>query len=245
MIPVSFQIATWTEDDLLGLPEAETDSYEYKSSRIVERDIYKSELKYKISKAASAFWNTGGGLFIAGVDDRGKVDGGLPAAVGKQSLRDWVDQVLTTVTPPGPYAVRCIAPSRAGSDIQPGHVVLVIAFEESTDLPHMGPDSKYFVRAGAHSVPASHYLVEALRSRRGLRRPLLRGIVRMHEQKFNILELAVIAINRLPALNVRLTLDPLPRSFDDNMRQQFPLRIPVIDERNPFKMDIGHFHSAS
>jgi predicted HTH transcriptional regulator len=152
-------ITLWTEDDLLDIPTGETDDYEYKSSLIRESSHYRSELQSKIVKTASAFWNTGGGILVVGVDDRGHIDGGIPPKMGKQRLREWIDTVLTTVTPVGPYEVRTISCSRHDSKIEEGCVVLVVAFGESFDLPHMAPDNRYYVRAGAHSNPANHYLV--------------------------------------------------------------------------------------
>lgn len=57
------EICKWEYQDLLELPSEETDIYEYKSSKVPL-----DQLKNKISKAASAFWNSGGGIFIAGVN---------------------------------------------------------------------------------------------------------------------------------------------------------------------------------
>lgn len=225
-------IEEWTEYQLLTIPEGETDYYEYKSSLIpLER------LKREICVAASAFWNSGGGIFIAGVDDSSQIDGGIPAEIGNQKLRDWADQVLTQVEPPGPYAIRTIEPVTPNSAIKPDHVVLVIAFGESDNIPHMAPDYRYYVRAGTHSLPAGHFLVEALRARRGLHKPFLRGLLRMHENKASIVQLVVLAVNESAALNVQLTFAPMPRRFAE-LHMRFPLQIPIIDRENPFAMDL-------
>lgn len=232
-------IEDWTEADLLDLPASETDDYEYKSSRISENGAYRGELQSKICKAASAFWNTGGGLFVAGVDDLGVIDGGLPRMMGRQKLRDWVDQVLTHVVPVGPYSVRTIEAEVPASRIQRGRVVLVIAFGESFDLPHMAPDHRYYVRSGAHSNPASHYLVEAVRARRGLRRPMLRGLLREHPLKPGIVEMLILAVNDMPALNVGISFEPLPQIFLRDNRDKFPLIVPVIERDTPFRLDVA------
>lgn len=232
-------VDSWTEDDLDELPNGETDDYEYKSSKIYEGSHYRSELDHKITKAASAFWNTGGGILVVGVDDNGLVDGGIPYHIGKQKLRDWVDIVLSRLTPVGPYTVKTIKPEKEDSKINPGHVVLVIAFGESFDLPHMAPDNRYYVRTGAHSNPANHYIVEAIRARRGLRRPMLRALLRENPQKPGIVELVVLATNDLPALNVHVNFDPLPSHLLDQFPDRFPLLVPIIDRANPFRMDIA------
>src|SRR5688572_30608268 len=106
-------IESWTEDELQQIPESETDEYEYKSSLIRESHNYRSELSNKITKTASSFWNTGGGILIVGVDDKGEIDGGIPHRMGKQKLRDWVDMILNTVSPVGPYTVQAIRAEKA------------------------------------------------------------------------------------------------------------------------------------
>lgn len=232
-------IENWTETDLLELPSVETDDYEYKSSRIADMLNYRSELAAKLCKAASAFWNTGGGIFIAGVDDRGIIDGGLPAMMGKQKLRDWVDQTLASVTPTGPYTVKTFERELDDSRILPGHVILVVAFGESFDLPHMAHDNRYYVRAGAHSNPANHYLVEAIRARRGLRRPMLRALLREHPHKHSVIELVILALNDLPALNVKIWFEPKPEIYRKIFQVQFPINIPVIDRNHPFALDVA------
>ena len=57
------------------LPDAEDERHEYKSS-VIEKNEKSSNksLGDKIAKAASGFWNSGGGLFVVGVDDNGKPD---------------------------------------------------------------------------------------------------------------------------------------------------------------------------
>lgn len=237
--PSHNRIEAWTEAELLELPPAETDDYEYKSSRLAESPNYRTELHNKLCKAASAFWNTGGGLLVCGVDDRGQVDGGLPELMGKQRLRDWVDQVLNSVAPVGPYAVKTIGPENGSTRIKTGCVVLVVAFGESYDVPHMAHDQRYYVRAGAHSNPANHYLVEAIRARRGVRRPMLRGLLREHRHKAGVIELVIASINDTPALNVSLHFEPLPTIYETVFQIRFPLLVPLIDRENPFVMDVA------
>ncbi len=233
------EVQHWTENHLFTLPPGETDYYEYKSSLIpLER------LKSEICVAASAFWNTGGGLFLAGIDDDGHIDGGVPVEVGTQRLRDWVDQVLAHVEPIGPYTIRTIEAERPDSAIQAGHAVLAIGFGESHQAPHMAPDFRYYVRAGTHSLPSGHFLVEAIRSRRGLHRPFLRGLLRMHPNKGNTVQLLVLAVNDVPALDVELRLSPLPQKFT-GIADRFPLKVPIIDRENTFAIDFFNLYSVN
>lgn len=236
------RIADWTEEDLLDLPSGETDVYEYKSSLIRASQHYRTELSNKLTKTASALWNTGGGILVVGVDDTGQVDGGIPQKMGRQKLRDWVDMILNSVSPVGPYIIGTIEPETDKSAIDPEMVVLVVGFAESFDLPHMAPDNRYYVRAGAHSNPASHYLIEALRARRGLERPSLRALLRENPLKDGIVELTIVTINDLPALNVQINFAPVPTHLAEQMPDRLPLSIPLIDRNNPFRMDIATIH---
>ncbi|MFP4322951.1 MAG: helix-turn-helix domain-containing protein [Anaerolineales bacterium] len=233
------EIEGWTENQLFTLPPGETDYYEYKSSLIpLER------LKTEICVAASAFWNTGGGLLLAGIDDHGHIDGGIPVEVGNQRLRDWVDQVLAHVEPLGPYVIKTIEADAPDSAIQPGHAVLAIGFGESHLAPHMAPDFRYYVRAGTHSSPSGHFLVEAIRARRGLQKPLLRGLLRMHPNKGNTVQLMVLVANDAAALDVELRLSPLPHKFA-NIEDRFPLKVPIIDRDNAFAIDFFNLYSVN
>jgi hypothetical protein len=230
-------IESWNEEYLLNLPKGETEYFEYKSSKTpVEK------LKEKISIAASAFWNSGGGVFVVGLNNSGVIDGGIPETIGRQNIRDWVDQVISTVTPVGIYEIKTISPQASTSLIHDSHVVLAIAFEESIVAPHMACDNKYYIRAGTHSVPANHFLIEAIRARRGIQKPVLRGLLRMHDEKSYIVQLVVIALNQ-SALNVELSFEPLPKIFaeHDDFGNKFPLQIPIIEQNHPFKMDISMF----
>lgn len=162
--PSKYQdIAEWNLDRLTVLPSEEIDRIEYKSSRVKV-----SKLGAKISVAASAFWNSGGGLLVLGVDpETGLPDGGLPPAdFGRQSIRDWIDQAIARTEPPGPYAIQTLVGDTETEGVDVGNVVALVGFGASENPPHMASDDKYYIRLGAHSVPIRHYLVEALRSRR-------------------------------------------------------------------------------
>jgi hypothetical protein len=123
--------------DVSNLPGAESDLFEYKSSNTPF-----SALGLKLGKAASGFWNSGGGLFIAGVDGTGQPDGGVDLSVGRNPISDWVDQVLQLVSPTGKYSIRLFKHDPVSSNkIHPGKCVLAVEFEESVQLPHMAPES--------------------------------------------------------------------------------------------------------
>lgn len=229
-------INNWLEQDLINIPQYETDEYEYKSSLAKPE-----ELKDKIIIAASAFWNSGGGLLIIGVDNAGKIDGGINKLVGKENITDWIEKSVHKVEPTGPYFIKLIDNVEKSSLISKDKVVATIVFGESFLGPHMAYDKKYYIRAGACSSPASHFLVEAIRARRGLEEPLLRGVLRFSQRDTNIIELVITSINDATALDVEVSFDPPTKSFHKFFEDKFPLRIPLINKFNPFIMDISIF----
>lgn len=229
-------ISKWTYEDLNNIPNEESNAYEYKSSKVPL-----DSLKNKISVAASSFWNSGGGIFIAGVNDIGKVDGGILGTKGRQSIRDWADKAIKLTEPLGDYEIRVIEHNDSVSGIDEGNVVLIIKFMESSIVPHMAYDKKYYIRAGAHSDGATHFQVEALRTFRQFTKPNIRGVMKYHPTKPRIEELVIVSLNDAVALDTNLTFEPFPLALKNHFKDDFPLEIPVIDRNNPFRMEISGF----
>lgn len=225
-------ITTWGESDLKNLPASETSEFEYKSSRVANDELVK-----KMTVAASAFWNSGGGIFIAGVNDSGIIDGGIEETVGRQSRIDWVHQRLVQVEPLGPYSVNIIGATESDSSIGPNKAVLIIGFGESPAAPHMAPDGRYYLRAGTHSLPATHFVVESIRARRAIQIPIIRAILEMSDKKDGVVNLLILVTNDASALNVVINFVPLPKMFED-ISDSFPVKIPVIDQRHPLKIEL-------
>jgi hypothetical protein len=175
-------LRNWGDVDLCNLPATKDERHEYKSSATADVELAK-----KIGRAASAFWNSGGGLFVAGVDGRGQADGGIEQTVGRQSRRDWIDRVIGAISPQGKYVVHSVEDRGAGLKIAAGKAVYLIGFADSEVGPHMAPDNKYYIRGGAHTVPAGHFIVEAIHARRGMKRPILRSILRRKPESGGII----------------------------------------------------------
>lgn len=195
-------VRTAPAGDLSWLPFAEDDEYEFKSSRISF-----DELRGKLGVAASAFWNTGGGVLVVGVGDSGKPDGGIEMAVGKQPLRDWVDVCLAAVRPAGPYGVRVLDDPQLA--LQTGKCILIVAFGASHTAPHMAGDHRYYMRAGAHSVRAPSYIVESLFARRQLAKPLLRPLLRVNPHHGHAIQIGLVAASTVHALDVTIQVPPV------------------------------------
>ena len=217
---------------MASLPSTEDDAFEYKS-RITPLHL----LKDKINRAASAFANSGGGCFVAGVIGDGTADGGFVPTVGRQSLRDWVDQAIAFVSPPVQYKVLLAEDAESKGWLHPGNVMIIISFSPSETAPHMADDKKYYIRAGAHSVPASQFIVESLFARRGSSKPRLTHITREKPGHQDVIQIGVIALNSIPAVEVEFSLDPLPRNFC-NVEKYFPVRLSVVDVNTPFYLDL-------
>ena len=228
-------IKNWDEQDLNNIPQFETDEYEYKSSLVKPE-----ELRDKIVIAASAFWNSGGGLLIIGIDDKtGKIDGGINNLIGRENITDWIEKAVHKAEPTGPYFIKTITGTIANTLILPNRLVTIIVFGESVYSPHMAYDKKYYIRAGACSSPASHFLVESIRARRGLVDPMLKGTLRFTQRDDNVVELVITSINDATALEVEVSFDPPTKTFKEFLEDKFPLIIPLINKLNPFNMDIS------
>jgi hypothetical protein len=225
--------------DISNLPAAEDERFEYKSSATSP-----NALKDKLTRAASGFWNSGGGIFVVGVDGTGKPDGGFATTVGKTPIRDWIDQVLKDVSPVGTYLVRLFLNDPASElNIGANHCVIAVEFAESARPPHMAPDHKYYIRAGAHTLPANHYLVEALWARRRVQRPQLAHTMRLKPEAEDIIQLAVLPLTEEPAVNVAISLDPLPEMWKKSTAS-FPVKLPVLDRTMPFYLDVTTYFAA-
>jgi len=218
---------------LQELPVAENDRFEFKSSNTPH-----GRLGDKLCKAASAFSNSGGGTFIVGVNDEGIADGGYDLQIGRMPYQEWVDQVLHSVQPAVRYNQVTFQNAYGRGSIDVNKHVIAIEFEQSSALPHMSNDNKYYIRAGAHSHPASSHIVESLWARRVYLKPILRHRLRRKAGNPNVIQLVVAPITDAPAIDVTLNITPLG-SILTKAEKLFPLKISLIDKANPFSMDVG------
>ncbi len=219
--------------NLTQLPTEEDDYFEFKSSVTPLK-----ELKKKLSCAVSGFANSGGGCFIAGVDPNGNADGGFSRKIGKEDLRDWIDQVIHQVEPCPNYEIKLIQDPMDRGIIQPDKSVFLVAIHESYICPHMAPDNCYYIRAGAHTVKAKHFIVDAIWAKRHFSKPRLIHLLRLKPDKAKAIQLGVLALTDAPAINVVIKLKPLPQL----LQQQpglFSLNLSLIDRSNPFFFDIA------
>ncbi|KAM3102943.1 ATP-binding protein [Phormidesmis sp. 146-12] len=224
--------------DLAQLPSAEDGDFEFKSSSTPH-----DGLKKKLSCAVSGFANSGGGYFVVGVDGNGEADGGLPLKIGRQDLRDWVDQVVKQVKPVPKYDIKLIYDSMGRGTIHSGSAVLLVGIHESYAGPHMAPDYHYYIRAGAHTEKANHFIVDAIWAKRHFSKPRLTHLFRLKPDKEAAIQLGVLALTDAPAVDVKITLSPLPQMIQ-RYESVFPLQASIVDRNNPFFFDVTTYFQA-
>lgn len=224
--------------DLTQLPTAEDDTFEFKSSSTPQ-----NELKKKLSCAVSGFANSGGGCFVAGVDGNGNADNGFPLKIGTQDLRDWADQKINEIEPVPRYDLKLIQDSSGRGTIQTNSAVLLIVIHESYFGPHMALDKRYYIRAGAHTVQAKHFIVDAIWAKRHFSKPRLTHLFRLKPEKEQAIQLGILALTEAPAIDVKITISPPPQMMK-NHEKLFPLKLPLIDRHNSFFFDVATFSQA-
>lgn len=224
------------------LPLTENDTVEFKSSRIKSDP---ESLKNKLCKAVSGFANSGGGYFIVGIDEKtGDADGGLPMKVGKQSIGDWVDNIIHQGVEPVPlYYVKLITEPNGRGIIDKGLAVLIVCISESHTGPHMA-DNAYYIRAGAHTTKARNFIVEAIRAKRFQSKPKLTHLFRFSPTQQEVLQLGILALTDAPAVNTIINLSPVPEAFQ-RLRDVFPIVVPMIDRNNPFYFDVSLYAGST
>lgn len=221
-----------TTFDLTSLPTTEDEEYEFKSSLTP-----KDEMGKKLSCAVSGFANSGGGCFVVGIDSNGNADGGLALQVGRQGLREWADQHIHKVSPTPKYEIKLIDDAAGRGFIKEDHAVLLVLIKESYVGPHMASDKRYYLRAGAHTVPATHFIVEAIWAKRHFSKPRLTHFLRQKPGADAALQVGIVALTDSPAVDVEVVVSPLPFLLR-GCKEAFPLKMPVVDRHNPFFLDL-------
>ncbi len=160
---------TWTEDMLEGLGPDEYDFQEFKGSGFVldEAGDLTPEFFPGLSKQLSAFANGGGGRIFLGLDDAGRIDGGIPVDLKGGGTRAWLEDVVNTLVDPAlaqynVHEVRCTGP---GSHIRPRHAVYVLDVPRSELAPHQAIDHRYYLRIAGKSRPMGHVHIQDILAR--------------------------------------------------------------------------------
>ncbi|MBK9927104.1 MAG: ATP-binding protein [Anaerolineales bacterium] len=165
----------WDEEYLLNLPIGEFDWLEVKGRRGLDltlSSVDENDVKSIMSKAISAFANSGGGNLVFGLANPNKKwqidDGGIDLAIKKPNTREWLEDIIPTLVdfPLSSFNVYAIQGKGSSSQIAEGRAVFVIEIPDSEQAPHQAIDNRYYIRVGGKSKPISHRLVTDIFGRR-------------------------------------------------------------------------------
>jgi hypothetical protein len=169
----------WTEDLVAALGPDEHDFQEFKGSGwLVQGAEIAPEFHVALSKQVSAFANGAGGRVVIGVDDTGRIDGGVPVDFRKGGVRSWLEDVVPgLVDPPlASFNVYEVLPSSEASSIRAGHAVYVLEIPSSDAAPHQALDHRYYLRIAGKSRPMGHVHVTDILRRTHVPRVELRRL---------------------------------------------------------------------
>ncbi|MCO4772445.1 MAG: ATP-binding protein [Deltaproteobacteria bacterium] len=154
----------WNEATLRAISPGEHDFQEFKSSPWIEDngEIGASFLSL-YSKQLSAFANGAGGRLLIGIDDHGRIDGGVRTDLKSGGLRGWLEDVTPgAIDPPlsgfNVFEVRSDASEK--SMIGPGRAVYVVEIPASESAPHQAIDHRYYLRIAGKSRPMGHVHIQ-------------------------------------------------------------------------------------
>ncbi len=161
------QTDVWTEAMLAALEPSEHDFQEFKGTLfLADGQTIVSGFVNNLSRQVSAFSNGAGGRLFLGLDDSGKIDGGVPTNLKNNGTRAWLEDVIPgCVDPPlrrfNVYEVPAPSPhARRRSLIRPGCAVYVLDIPPSEDAPHQALDHRYYLRIAGKSRPMGHVHVQ-------------------------------------------------------------------------------------
>lgn len=164
----------WSEARLEALEPHEHDFQEFKGAAwVMAKGETSSTFVFALSKQVSAFVNGAGGRLFIGLDDDGKVDGGVPTDL-RGGTREWLEDVVPGCVDPPVRSCNVfeVAPDGPDSAILPGHAVYVVELPSSDHAPHQAKDHRYYLRIAGKSRPMGHVHVQDVLRR--VRHPVVR-----------------------------------------------------------------------
>ncbi len=144
---------------LRDLEPSEHDFQEFKGARyFAEGGRIHSDFTAHLSKQISAFANGAGGRIFIGIDDDGRIDGGVPTDLKGGGTRAWLEDVIPTAVDPPLRRFNVFEVLREGepSQIDEGSAVYVLHVPSSEDAPHQAVDRRYYLRIAGKSRPMGH-----------------------------------------------------------------------------------------
>lgn len=155
------------------LPKQELDWIEYKGRRAIDISIdgiSEDNVKNTLSKAISAFSNSGGGYLVLGINDSTYSidDGGIFRFIKHCGTKSWLEDIIPTVVNPTliDFNVIEILSEQISEIINNERGIYIIEINDSKNAPHQAKDNKYYGRIGGKSKPLSHRFVMDIIGRR-------------------------------------------------------------------------------
>ena len=170
----------WNEQYILQLPVGEFDWLEAKGRRSIDltcNGVDENDVRQTLSKAISAFANSGGGTLVFGLANPINIwrvdDGGVSTTIKRPSTREWLEDIIPNVVDPPlrKFNVYAISRSSPTSQIVDGRAIFAIHVPDSEQAPHQATDNRYYGRVAGKSRPLSHRFVLDILSRR--RHPIM------------------------------------------------------------------------
>jgi len=166
----------WDEEYLLNLPIGEFDWLEAKGRQALDltiSSVKEPEIRENLSKAISAFANSGGGVLVLGLKNPKSCwqidDGGIDLTIKRPNTREWLEDIIPTLVdvPLSSFNVYVVDNStNSNSQITAGRGVFIIEIPDSEQAPHQAIDHRYYARVGGKSRPIGHRLVLDIFGRR-------------------------------------------------------------------------------
>lgn len=153
-----FQKQTYTQADIESIiirKQEESSKLEFKSGEALNKS---KPDKIQISKAISAFANSGGGILIYGILEKNHVAENTSFVDGDEVKKEWLEQVINSNVQPAVEGI-LIFPIRFDSDFKKSVYLIKIP---PSDNGHMAADQKYYKRSNFMSIPMEHYEVRDL-----------------------------------------------------------------------------------
>ena len=160
----------WTEEQLTAIQPREHDFQEFKGSAWLNDDgAISASFSAAFSKQVSAFANGAGGHLFIGLDDDGRIDGGVPVNLKSGGIKSWLEDVTArAVDPPLPsFEIYEVCGEGDESQILSDHAIYVVEIPSSDAAPHQSADRRYYLRIAGKSRPMGHvHLQDVLRRTR-------------------------------------------------------------------------------
>lgn len=165
----------WDEEYILNLPVGEFDWLEVKGRNGLDLtlpSVKESDVKSNISKAISAFANSGGGALILGLKNPNHVwevdDGGINLEIKKPTTKEWLEDIIPNLVdlPLTKFNIYSVKKKESTSQIADGRGIFIVEIPGSEQAPHQALDNKYYIRVGGKSRPIGHRLVSDIFGRK-------------------------------------------------------------------------------